>query len=99
MTASQPGPDNPLLDACPPQVNQKLWHRFYEPLTLLSAYGKSQGKHVKSYETSSEGYLDSGNKTLRKKFLDELAYTCDYLPSGGTVAAIAIQDGPQLIYW
>ncbi|KAH0562342.1 hypothetical protein GP486_002968 [Trichoglossum hirsutum] len=98
MTTSRPGQDNPLLDTCPPQVNQKLWHRLYEPLILLSAYGKSQGKHVKSDETSSEGYLDGGNKTLRKKFLDELAYICNYSPSGGTEAAIAIQDGPQLIY-
>ncbi|KAI9774032.1 MAG: hypothetical protein M1839_001917 [Geoglossum umbratile] len=99
MTTSQPGPNDSLLDACPPQVNQKLWHRLYEPLILLSAYGKSQGKHIKSDETSSEGHLDGGNTTLRKKFLDGLAYICDYSPRGDTVAAIAIQDGPQLIYW
>ena len=24
---------------------------------------------------------------------------CDYSPGGDTVAAISIQDGPQLIYW
>jgi hypothetical protein len=87
------------LNTCPPPVNQKLWHRLYEPLILLSAYGKSQGKHVKSDDASSEGYLDGSNKTLRKKFLDELAYICDYSPSGNTVTAIAIRDGPQLIYW
>jgi len=88
------------MDSCPPQVNKKLWNRFYEPLILLLAYGKSQGKRVKTDETSSEEYLDGGNKkTLSKKFLDELAYICDYSPGGDTVAAIAIQDGPHLIYW
>jgi hypothetical protein len=76
--------DASQLDICPPQVNKKLWNRFYEPLVLLSAYGKSQGRHVKFDEASSEGY---SNKTLRKKFLDELAYICDYSPSGDTVAS------------
>jgi len=65
----------------------------------LSAYGKSQGKYVKSNDISSEGSLDGGNKSLRNKFLDELAYICDYSPSGDTVAAIAIEDEPQLTYW
>ena len=87
------------MDACPPQVNEKLRNRFYEPLILLLAYGKSQGKHVKSDKASSEMYMGGSNKTLSKKFLDELAYICDYSPTGDTVAAIAVQDGPQLIYW
>ncbi len=87
------------MDTCPPQVNKKLWNRFYEPLILLLAYGKSQGMRVKSDEASFEEYLDGSNKTLSKRFLDELAYICDYSPGGDTVAAIAIQDGPHLIYW
>jgi len=87
------------MDACPPQVNKKLWNRFYEPLILLRAYGKSQGRHVKSDKASSEMYTDGSNKRLSERFLDELAYICDYSPSGDTVAAIAIQDGPHLIYW
>ncbi|KAI4147220.1 MAG: hypothetical protein LQ340_005658, partial [Diploschistes diacapsis] len=87
------------MDAYPPQVNKKLWNRFYEPLILLLAYGKSQGKHVKSDEASSETCIDGSNKTLNKNLLDELAYICDYSPSGDTVSAIAIQDGPGLIYW
>ena len=43
-------------------------------------------------------YMGGSNKTLSKKFLDEPAYVCDYSPSEDTVAAIAIQDGSQLIY-
>ena len=87
------------MGSCPPQVNQKLWNRFYEPLILLLAYGKSQGGHFKSDEAPSEMYVDDSNKRLSKRFLDELAYICDYSPSGDTMAAIAIQGGPRLPYW
>ena len=87
------------MDACPPQVNQKLWNRFYEPLILLRAYGKSQGKHVKSDKASFEMYTDGSDKRLSERFIVELAYICDYSPGGDTVAAIAIQDCPHLIYW
>lgn len=87
------------MNACLSQVNEKLWNRFYEPLILLLAYGKSQGKYVKSDEASSEMYMGGSNRTLSKKFFDELAYVCDYSPNGDIVAAIAVQDGPQLIYW
>ena len=86
------------MDTCPPQVNGKLWNRFYEPLVLLLAYGKSQGRHVKFNETSSEQDLVNTDDVLYKNFLDELAYVCDWSPGGDTVAAVAIQDGPQLIY-
>ena len=86
------------IDTCPPQVNEKLWNRFYEPLVLLLAYGKSQGRHVKFHDTSSEVDLGSSSSSLCKRFLDELAYICDYSPGGDTVAAVAIQDGPQVIY-
>ena len=87
------------MGSCPPQVNKKLWDRFYEPLILLLAYGKSQGGHFKSDEASSEMNIDASDKRLSKRFLDALAYVCDYLPGGDTVAAIAIQDGPCLTYW
>ena len=99
VSQSKPRGNTGQCDTCPPQVNISLWKRFYEPLVLLSAYGKSQGKHVKSDELSSEGYFDGSGKTLRQKFLDGLAYICDYTASGKTVAAIAIQGGPQLVYW
>lgn len=89
---------NSWIDTCPPQINEKLWNRFYEPLVLLLAYGKSQGRHVKSDDTSPEIDLGNSSTSLCKRFLDELAYICDYSPGGDTVAAVAIQDGPQVIY-
>ncbi|KAF3147476.1 hypothetical protein TWF594_002695 [Orbilia oligospora] len=84
-------------DTCEPQVSPKLWKRFYEPLVLLSAYGKSQGPHFKS--TGDETFCSDDNRDLKKQFLDQLAYVCDYETGGGTVTAIAVEDGPQLKYW
>ncbi|KAF3927066.1 hypothetical protein AA313_de0202406 [Arthrobotrys entomopaga] len=90
---------NNQQNACPPQVSPKLWKRFYEPLILLRVYGKSQGIHVKGEKSSCENYSDSNNKTIKKRFLDALAYSCDYEPGGDTVTAVAIQDAPELVYW
>ena len=86
-------------DNCPPQVNKKLWNWFYKLLVLLSTYSRSQGKHVKSNDISSKESLNDSNKSLRNKFLNELAYICDYSSSKDTMAAIAIQNKFQLIYW
>ena len=64
---------SPQMETCPPQVNGKLWNQFYEPLVLLLAYRKSQGKHFKINSEFSYG-LGSGYNALRTKLLDELAY-------------------------
>ncbi|KAK6513603.1 hypothetical protein TWF506_008040 [Arthrobotrys conoides] len=84
-------------DTCAPQVSQKLWQRFYEPIVLLSAYGKSQGVHFKSTD-DEEGWSD-GNRDPKKQFLDQLAYICDYETGGDTVTAVAVEHGPELKYW
>ncbi|KAF3311875.1 hypothetical protein TWF173_007960 [Orbilia oligospora] len=67
-------------DTYEPQVSPKLWKRFYEPLVLLSAYGKSQGPHFKS--TGDETFCSDDNRDLKKQFLDQLAYVCDYETGG-----------------
>ncbi|KAK6352105.1 hypothetical protein TWF730_008936 [Orbilia blumenaviensis] len=82
-----------------PQVPPKLWKRFYEPLVLLAAYGKTQGPQIKLTSTEAEGPWHDDNRELRKQFLDQLAYICDYMRGGDTVTAIAVEDGPQLKYW
>lgn len=61
-------------------------------------YEKSQKMHVKFDETSFEEYLDDSNKTLSKRFLNELAYICDYSLDEDTVMTIAIQNESHLIY-
>lgn len=87
------------MNVCSSQINEKLWNRFYESLILLLTYDKSQEKHVKFDEASFELYMNDSNKTLSKKFLDELAYVCDYSSSEDTVTTIAIQNDSRLIYW
>ncbi|KAK6339946.1 hypothetical protein TWF718_009335 [Orbilia javanica] len=87
----------PSSSPCPPQVSEDLWNKFYEPLIILAAYGKSQGPYFKAPgdEIGSLG----GKGKLYKQFLDHLAYVCDSSMGGDTVTAIAIEGGPQLKYW
>ncbi len=54
--------------------------------------------HVKFNETSFEKYLDDSNKTLSKRFLNELAYICNYSLNEDTVMIIMIQNKSHLIY-
>jgi len=54
--------------------------------------------HVKFNETSFEEYLNDSNKTLSKRFLNELAYICNYSLNEDTVITIAIQNESHLIY-
>ncbi len=87
------------MNTCSSQINKKLWNRFYESLILLLTYEKSQRMRVKFDETSFEEYLDDSNKTLSKRFLNELAYICNYSLDEDTVTAITIQNESHLIYW
>lgn len=86
------------MNTCSSQINKKLWNWFYESLILLLTYEKSQKMHVKFNKTSFEEYLDDSNKTLSKRFLNELAYICDYSLNEDTVTTIAIQNESHLIY-
>ena len=71
--------------------NQRLLHRFYEPLILLSILEPTRGS------SNSHGTPDSssdGHQDFWHKFLDQLSYLCDYQQGGTTVSAIAAQDTP-----
>ncbi len=87
------------MNTCSLQINKKLWNWFYKSLILLLTYEKSQRMHVKFDETSFKEYLDDSNKTLSKRFLNELAYICNYSLDEDTVTTIAIQNESHLIYW
>jgi hypothetical protein len=79
------------MNNCSLQINKKLWNWFYESLILLLTYDKSQKKRVKMNETSFKEYLNDDNKkTLSKKFLNELAYICNYSLDEDIVTTIAI---------
>jgi hypothetical protein len=76
---------------------ERLLHRFYEPLVLLRVLDPTRGAQ------NTNMVPDSGSDTLqelRRKFLDQLSWTCDYKPGGDTVSAIAAEETPQgTIFW
>ena len=76
--------------------NERLLHRFYEPLVLLSILEPTQGR--------PEVFEDSAGETDRAKLwqkaLDNLSWICDYRHGGETVSSIGAQrtySGP--VFW
>ena len=89
----QPSPKKPRLDPV-----QRLLYRFYEPLLLLHTLGPTTGEH--SQPTDSTHAIPQSRQALRRRFLDDLAYFCDYEKGGDTVTALAIESRPQgPIFW
>ncbi|KAK8216417.1 hypothetical protein IWZ01DRAFT_480353 [Phyllosticta capitalensis] len=70
-----------------------LCSRFYEPLVLLHALGRTRGEHVSQSLDARLADLSEGQ--LRRLFLNHLAYICDYDKGGETVTAVALEDRPQ----
>ncbi|KAF2644767.1 hypothetical protein P280DRAFT_358224, partial [Massarina eburnea CBS 473.64] len=68
--------------------------RFYEPLVLLYTLGSTRGEHTHT-DPSSEDISHLTLRHLRRIFLTELAYVCDYDKGGDTVTAIGLEFTPQ----
>ncbi|KAL1382524.1 hypothetical protein HDK64DRAFT_303555 [Phyllosticta capitalensis] len=81
-------PGMPRLDP-----RHRLLSRFYEPLVLLHALGRTRGEHVSQSLDARLADLSEGQ--LRRLFLNHLAYSCDYDKGGETVTAVALEDRPQ----
>ncbi|KAH7096057.1 hypothetical protein FB567DRAFT_48376 [Paraphoma chrysanthemicola] len=81
-------------------VSSRLLHRFYEPLGLLSALGQARGEHTHTTPPSL-GHVDSlTHEQLRRQFLNELAFLCDYKKGGDSCTAIALGQNPQgYVFW
>lgn len=81
-------------------INRMQWmSRFYERLVLLRTIDPFNGNHMYPPSFSYKNPEDSCQQ-LRRKFLDCLAYVCDYDMGGDTVTAIALEDTPEeLVYW
>jgi hypothetical protein len=78
----------------------RLLHRFYEPLGLLSALGKARGEHTHKTLPSFEQADSLTAQQLRRQFLDELAFLCDYKKGGNSCTAIALGQTPQhWVFW
>lgn len=72
----------------------RLINRFYEPLVLLLALGKSRGQHITIAEPSGD------QQQVRRRLLDNLAYLCDYDKGGPTTAAVALEEQSDCyVFW
>ena len=79
-----------------PQSNKrnKVLHRFYEPLVLLHVLDRIQGGHVPRQREDSLPPDHASRTELRRRFLESLAYVCDYEKGGDTMTAIFVSSGP-----
>lgn len=74
--------------------------RFYEPLVLLYTLGSTRGEHTAAALSPDENICELPLKELRRRFLNELAYVCDYNKGGDTVTAIGLESTPQrYVFW
>jgi hypothetical protein len=65
---------------------QKLFYRLYEVILLLHNLNKSQGPHLVRNHDASDIVA------TRRRFLNNLAFLCDYKKGGSTTTAIAVED-------
>ncbi|EDR06600.1 uncharacterized protein LACBIDRAFT_328865 [Laccaria bicolor S238N-H82] len=80
--------------------HDKLMKRFYEALVLQHVLGITRGDHIPRPlpDVQHAEYLDG--ISLRRNFLEKLAFVCDYEKGGATVTAIALQQTPAaVIFW
>lgn len=73
---------------------QKLFYRLYEAILLLATLNKSQGPHLIRYHDASDILA------IRRRFLDNLAFICDYKKGGDTATALAVEDTQEhFMFW
>jgi hypothetical protein len=76
---------------------ERLLHRFYEPLVLLSIVERNPGERG----LKSDSMLSTtDHPRIWCKFLDHISWLCDYESGGTTVSSVAVQattQGPT--YW
>jgi hypothetical protein len=78
----------------------KLLHRFYESLGFLFALGKARGEHTHKTLPSLEQVDSLTAQQLKRQFLDELAFLCDYKKGGDSCTAIVLGQTPQhYVFW
>lgn len=78
----------------------KRLSRFYEPLLLLNALDPTRGHHIPRERFASSSPTAGCTKDIRREFIDQLAYACDYAKGGDTVTAIALESLPaKSVFW
>lgn len=70
----------------------RLMCRFYEPLVLLYTLGNAEEEYVPDTLPTKEETLYLPPTTMRRNFLRDLAYICDYDVGNDTAVAMAMQS-------
>ncbi|KAF4630477.1 hypothetical protein G7Y89_g7669 [Cudoniella acicularis] len=87
-----------LAAATPVPISPVVERQFYESQLLLYVLEKVRGEHKK--RQNYHGELDQDETELRRSFIDQLAYICDFKKGGSTVTALALQKTYQgVIFW
>ena len=83
-----------------PRPHDKLTRRFYETLVLQNVLGSTRGDHISRQPPDVQDDEELDGISLRRNFLDKLAFVCDHEKGGATVTAIALQQTPAaVIFW
>lgn len=79
----------PRLDAY-----YRLIYRFYEALYMLCVLGKVRGPHIQKVHDFSNILA------VRRRFLDNLVFLCDFEKGGLSSTALAVEERPDCnIFW
>ncbi|CAG8973160.1 hypothetical protein HYALB_00008752 [Hymenoscyphus albidus] len=84
VVKEKPESRNKVARITPRSPHDKLLHRLYEPLILLEVLDKYGGLPVSEFPSEVDA---TSNLELRRPFLNQLAYVCDFKKGGDTVTA------------
>ena len=87
--------EKPRLD-----LNERHLSRFYEALVLLYTLGSTRGEYTDASISNNSDPLGISTQVFRRRFLDDLAYMCDYEKGGNCFIAIGLEFTPQKhVFW
>lgn len=87
-----------LAASNPADITSTVERQFYESQLLLYVLGQVRGE--RRNRQNYHGELDQDDAELRRSFVDQLAYICDFKTGGTTVTALALQKTYQgIIFW
>jgi hypothetical protein len=78
----------------------RLKCRFYEPLVLLHVLDRNGQQRISRCPSEDPVAPQLQLRELRRTFLSQLAYVCDYIKGGDTVTAMALEAQPSgITFW
>ncbi|PMD41861.1 hypothetical protein L207DRAFT_633163 [Hyaloscypha variabilis F] len=81
-------------------AEHRLQSRFYEPLVLLHILDRNGQQHISRCPSEDLVVPQVQLRELRRTFLGQLAYVCDYIKGGDTVTAMALEAQPYgVTFW